>query len=207
MCGGVGVVCGGVVCGDGRVGRTQLLMSVLSGLHLDWLLWDSVRFCVCRHNDVHCMHRSVCLWDAKEKACLRHRALPPCYRSLKVFERWSRSVSLLALSGQCTDILLLNSSTLAVSHAPWQGGASGGISSWHACGCSPHAISDIISTPFQIVYVLKSDHAPNWAGHVCFLPNVEHRDALLAVTADGVIKVWCLPSTRLPSVSEGGAID
>lgn len=132
MCvGGVRVVCGSVVCGDGRVGRMQLLMSVLSGLHLDRLcsrLWDSVRFCVCRRNDVHCMHRSVCLWDAKEKACLRHRALPPCYRSLKVFERWSRSVSLLALSGQCTDILLLHSSTLAVSHAPWQGGASGRIS-------------------------------------------------------------------------------
>ena len=71
------------------------------------------------HNDIHCTHRCVRLWDAKEKACLQHCALPPCYSSLKVFERWSRSVSLLALSGECADILLLNSSTLTVSHAPW----------------------------------------------------------------------------------------
>lgn len=50
------------------------------------------------------------------------------------------------------------------------------------------------STTLEVICTLKAAHNPNWNAQICFISNVERRDALLSLTVAGVAKHWLLPS-------------
>lgn len=45
--------------------------------------------------------------------------------------------------------------------------------------------------------MLRSSHTPNWLQQLCIVPNVEHRDAIIAATMEGDAKLWLLPVSKV----------
>ena len=45
--------------------------------------------------------------------------------------------------------------------------------------------------------MLRSSHTPNWLQQLCVVPNVEHRDAVIAATMEGYAKSWLLPANKV----------
>eukprot|EP00731_Ephydatia_muelleri_P017776 Em0010g874a len=153
----------------------------------------------------------ICLWDiSKDRTTEKLKVRPRCLLfgsssaiiSLCFVKNWSDDRDHIASLDQDGTVSLWDGKDGACLKYAKIPGKHRGIKCllrvrYQECliACHGRYNSILVLHPYTLetLCTLKSGHNPNWIEQICFLGNVDRKDALLGITVNGVAKLWLLP--------------